>query len=62
LFYLTKRKMRRPESVLISIIEYRHVVMRAGKFVKMGDVEQVLQRPVGGYTKELLAAVPGVPR
>jgi ABC-type oligopeptide transport system ATPase subunit len=31
--------------------------MRAGKFVEIGDVEQVLQRPVDGYTKELLAAV-----
>jgi peptide/nickel transport system ATP-binding protein len=37
-------------------------VMRAGKFVEMGGADDVLRRPVEGYTKELLAAVPEVPR
>jgi len=37
-------------------------VMRAGKFVEMGGVEDVLRRPMDGYTKDLLAAVPEVPR
>jgi ABC-type dipeptide/oligopeptide/nickel transport system ATPase component len=36
--------------------------MRAGKFVEMGLVEQVLHRPVDAYTRELLAAVLEVPR
>jgi ABC-type glutathione transport system ATPase component len=37
-------------------------VMRAGKFVEMGGVEDVLRRPMDRYTKDLLAAVPEVPR
>jgi oligopeptide transport system ATP-binding protein len=37
-------------------------VMRAGKFVEMGEVEDILRRPLDGYTRELLAAVPELPR
>ena len=47
---------------VIAQVATRVAVMRAGKFVEMGNVEQVLQGPVDGYTKELLAAVPEVPR
>ena len=35
-------------------------VMRAGKFVEVGPVEQILHRPQHAYTRELLAAVPEV--
>ena len=37
-------------------------VMRAGKFVEMGPADEVLQQPKNGYTRELLAAVPELPR
>jgi peptide/nickel transport system ATP-binding protein len=37
-------------------------VMRAGRFVEMGEVEDVLRRPVHEYTRELLTAVPVVPK
>ena len=35
-------------------------VMREGKFVEMGPVEQVLFSPADDYTRKLLQAVPGV--
>jgi ABC-type dipeptide/oligopeptide/nickel transport system ATPase component len=37
-------------------------VMRAGQFVEFGPAKLVLERPEEGYTKELLAAVPEIPR
>jgi oligopeptide transport system ATP-binding protein len=37
-------------------------VMRAGRFVEMGEVDDVLRRPVHEYTRELLTAVPAVPK
>jgi oligopeptide transport system ATP-binding protein len=37
-------------------------VMRAGKFLEFGPAELVLFHPTMAYTKELLAAVPEVPR
>lgn len=36
-------------------------VMRAGKFVEYGPAERVLRKPLSGYTRELLAAVPELP-
>ncbi|HEX8872658.1 MAG TPA: ATP-binding cassette domain-containing protein, partial [Candidatus Acidoferrum sp.] len=36
-------------------------VMRAGQFVEHGLAEEILRRPVALYTRELLAAVPGIP-
>jgi peptide/nickel transport system ATP-binding protein len=39
----------------------RVTVMRAGRFVEIGGVEQVLQAPQNEYTKALLAAVPEIP-
>ena len=35
--------------------------MRAGQFVEIGAVEEVLHRPAHAYTRELLAAVPELP-
>ena len=39
----------------------RAVVMRRGKAVERGRVEQLLRRPEHPYTRELLAAVPRLP-
>jgi peptide/nickel transport system ATP-binding protein len=47
---------------VVAQIATRVAVMRAGKFVEMGAVQQVLGRPGNEYTKELLAAVPELPR
>jgi oligopeptide transport system ATP-binding protein len=46
---------------VVAQIATRVAVMRAGKFVEEGDVEQVLERPVHPYTQALLAAVPVLP-
>ncbi len=37
-------------------------VMRAGRFTEFGPAKLILERPEGEYTKEVLAAVPGIPR
>jgi len=37
-------------------------VMRGGQFVEFGPAKLVLERPEAGYTRELLAAVPEIPR
>jgi oligopeptide transport system ATP-binding protein len=47
---------------VVAQLATRMAVMRAGKFVEVGGVEQILRRPVHQYTKELLAAVPELPR
>jgi ABC-type glutathione transport system ATPase component len=47
---------------VVAQVATRVAVMRAGQFVELGEVEQVLHRPAHGYTQELLAAVPEVPR
>jgi ABC-type oligopeptide transport system ATPase subunit len=46
---------------VVAQIATRVAVMRAGKFVEMGGVEQLLRQPKHEYTRELLAAVPEVP-
>ena len=45
---------------VVAQLATRVAVMRAGKFVEEGMVEQVLSRPAHAYTKELLEAVPVV--
>ena len=47
---------------VVAQVATRVAVMRAGQFVESGLVEQVLRQPAHPYTKELLAAVPEVPR
>jgi ABC-type dipeptide/oligopeptide/nickel transport system ATPase component len=39
-----------------------NLVVRAGTFVELGPAKLVLERPEASYTKELLAAVPEIPR
>jgi ABC-type microcin C transport system duplicated ATPase subunit YejF len=43
---------------VVAQLATRIAVMKAGKFVEVGETEQVLTRPGNEYTKELLAAVP----
>jgi oligopeptide transport system ATP-binding protein len=43
---------------VVAQVATRIAVMRAGKFVEMGEAGQVLKHPRHEYTKELLAAVP----
>jgi ABC-type glutathione transport system ATPase component len=47
---------------VVAQVATRVAVMRAGQFVEVGGVEQVLREPAHGYTRELLAAVPELPR
>jgi ABC-type oligopeptide transport system ATPase subunit len=47
---------------VVAQVATRVAVMRRGRFVETGDVDLVLQRPTEEYTKELLAAVPELPR
>jgi len=47
---------------VVAQVATRVAVMRAGQFVETGGVEQVLHRPTHAYTRELLAAVPELPR
>ena len=39
----------------------RVIVMRAGQIVEQGDIEQVMERPVAHYTRQLLDACPEPP-
>jgi ABC-type microcin C transport system duplicated ATPase subunit YejF len=47
---------------VVAQVATRVAVMRAGKFVEVGAVEQILHRPGHSYTRELLAAVPELPK
>jgi ABC-type glutathione transport system ATPase component len=46
---------------VVAQLATRIAVMREGRFVEMGEAEQVLQRPVHEYTRQLLSAVPALP-
>jgi ABC-type oligopeptide transport system ATPase subunit len=46
---------------VVAQIATRIAVMRAGKFIELGDAEQLLRQPRQQYTKDLLAAVPEIP-
>jgi len=46
---------------VVAQVATRIAVMRAGKFVELGNAEQVLRHPQHPYTQELLAAVPELP-
>ncbi len=45
----------------VNEVSLRIAVMRAGKFLEIGDAEQVLHQPQHDYTRELLSAVPALP-
>jgi ABC-type oligopeptide transport system ATPase subunit len=47
---------------VVAQVATRIAVMRAGQFVEAGPAEQVLQQPQNVYTRELLSAVPELPR
>ena len=47
---------------MVGQVATRIAVMRAGRFLELGDAERVLSQPKNAYTRELLSAVPEVPR
>jgi ABC-type oligopeptide transport system ATPase subunit len=47
---------------VVAQVASRVAVMNAGKFVEIGDAEQILREPTHAYTRNLLAAVPELPR
>jgi peptide/nickel transport system ATP-binding protein len=47
---------------VVAQVATRVAVMRAGRFVEVGGVERVLGQPEHAYTRELLTAVPELPR
>ena len=47
---------------VVAQLATRIAVMRAGRFVEVGEAEQILCRPAEAYAQELLAAVPELPR
>jgi len=47
---------------VVAQVASRIAVMRAGQFVQSGSAERILREPRSPYTRELLAAVPEIPR
>jgi len=47
---------------VVAQLATRVAVMRAGQFVESGVAEEILRQPKNPYTRELLAAVPELPR
>ena len=46
---------------VVAQLATRIAVMRGGKFVEVGEAEQVLHKPAHEYTRELLSAIPALP-
>lgn len=46
---------------VVAQLATRIAVMHAGRFVEIGEAEQVLRQPAHEYTRELLFAVPAMP-
>ena len=46
---------------VVRLLCERVIVMRAGQIVEQGDIEQVMERPVAHYTRQLLDACPEPP-
>jgi ABC-type glutathione transport system ATPase component len=47
---------------VVAQVATRIAVMRAGQFLEVGEAEQVLRQPKNAHTRELLSAVPELPR
>jgi ABC-type oligopeptide transport system ATPase subunit len=47
---------------VVAQLATRIAVMRAGQFVEIGPAEEILRQPNNPCTRELLSAVPGLPR
>jgi len=47
---------------VVAQLATRIAVMRVGQFVEVGPAEEILRDPKQDYTRELLAAVPELPR
>jgi ABC-type microcin C transport system duplicated ATPase subunit YejF len=47
---------------VVAQVSTRIAVMRTGQFLELGDTERVLRQPKNAYTRELLSAVPELPR
>ncbi len=47
---------------VVAQVATRIAVMRVGQFVELGPAQRVLNHPQNAYTRELLAAVPELPR
>ena len=47
---------------VVAQLATRIAVMHAGQFVETGSAEEILQQPKNPYTRELLSAVPELPR
>jgi len=47
---------------VVAQLATRIAVMHSGKFVEVGSAEEILRRPAHPYTRELLVAVPELPR
>jgi ABC-type oligopeptide transport system ATPase subunit len=50
------------DMAVVERIAHRVAVMYAGQIVEIGGAASVLSRPQHGYTKRLIAAVPGIER
>jgi ABC-type microcin C transport system duplicated ATPase subunit YejF len=48
--------------LLVAQLATHIAVMRAGQFAECGPAERILRHPTSPYTRELLAAVPEIPR